>query len=137
MNELMLRDAVAIWDLRPNDWGDPYTTARNVPLKSPGDLSDDDVEALRGIDLSLLDRRERIRLLDIIAIRGSGRERADAYRRMVAAVADEFASIELEREDIELCERAIEVALHFKGEVAKEGVRLESHLVARRPPRIG
>ncbi|MGN7948566.1 DUF4209 domain-containing protein [Microbacterium sp. 22215] len=131
MNELMLRDAVAIWDLRPNDWGDPYTTARNVPLKSPVDLTDDDVEVLRGIDLSRLDRRERIRLLDIIAIRGSGRERADAFRRMVAAVADECASVELEREDIELCERAIEVALRFKGDVGKEGARLESHLVAR------
>ncbi|MFD7869945.1 DUF4209 domain-containing protein [Microbacterium sp. NPDC059771] len=131
MNELMLRDAIAIWDLRPNDWGDPYTTARNVPLKSPGDLADDDVEVLRGIDLSVLDGRERIRLLDILAIRGSGRERADAYRRMVAAVADEAAAVELEREDIEQCERAIEVALRFKGEVGKEGARLETRLVAR------
>ncbi len=81
MNELTLRDAIAIWDLRPNDWAGPYTTTRNVPLKSPGDLSDHEVGALRGIDLSLLGCRERIRLLDIIAIRDSGRERAEAAPR--------------------------------------------------------
>ncbi|MFY9714802.1 MAG: DUF4209 domain-containing protein [Microbacterium sp.] len=50
---------------------------------------------------------------------------------MATAVADGLEDIELDRDNIDQCERAIVVALHFQGAVGKQGQRIENVLLAR------
>ncbi|MBP5801290.1 DUF4209 domain-containing protein [Microbacterium maritypicum] len=122
------------WYLRPDDWSNPYGpmfTIGNRRSKIPFDLTPDQVAVLRAIAPHLPTRQARIQALDAVALRADGRERFDAYLTMVTAVADGLDVIELQRDDIDQCERALNVALKFKGTVGAQGQRIEDALLAR------
>lgn len=129
-----LLEDISLLYMRPDDWSVPYGPMFAGPegrSKMPEDLTDFELSMLGEVVDDLPQRALRIRVIDILAFRATGRERAEGYRELVAAVTEGIADVELDTEAMHQFDRAILVALRFRGAVQEEGMRLVQGLVDR------
>lgn len=129
-----LVNTVRDYSVRPANRSEPYFPLWKEASGSwltPGNLSDEDLEILRAAVSYATGRLLRARILDVIALRTSGRERVKTWAEMLDEVIAWIPTGDLKPLNFQMIDRALDLSARLGKSTLAQSQNIEDQLLAR------